>query len=577
MTTHTRPTHLDSFISGATDAVTIINDIWDEIEAIQAERGAANGLAPLDAGSKVPVADLPVLQASGASHAAGVAPDPGATPGTAKFLREDATWVTPPGAGASGGTPAVVLGSSAAAGAASTFVRTDDTIAAFDGTVPATIAFGQSAATGAATKAARRDHGHGMAANPVMVASGGSHAAGLAPDPGSTAGTTRFLREDATWQTVGTGTTTQQDAAFVVNVSGAYTAYQGSNGAVIATGSDPGSVINSAITYVSGLSNGGTVALPNGNIQLTSTGIVGKPGVRLKGQGMIQQARAGDGYGTTIIGSASVDHTYIIDGLDAWGFFITDLNVNGNNKTANGIRLAAYRSTCLNVQASNCTTRNIWVTAGAASSPADAYVNMQLINVYVDGFGVNAKGIVVDGSLGSLVCSDGRIIGFDVFSCGNNGLEVRKADWVVQNGHVTANSGVTPADAGVYFASTGGVLDGVVVDSIGHGHFFTLAASGVRLDNCWAVYGGGTDNTHNAVNITAGSGVIVRSFFVQITSAGNVPNYVISNNGDPTGKMRLIDGVFLIGTGTGSPATGMIDFASDIAGSYWVRGVGSHT
>lgn len=34
---------------------------------------------------------------------------------------------------------------------------------------------------------------------PAMGASGGSHAAGIVPDPGSTAGTTRFLREDATW------------------------------------------------------------------------------------------------------------------------------------------------------------------------------------------------------------------------------------------------------------------------------------------------------------------------------------------------------------------------------------------
>lgn len=33
----------------------------------------------------------------------------------------------------------------------------------------------------------------------VFIASGPSHASGLVPDPGSTAGTTRFLREDATW------------------------------------------------------------------------------------------------------------------------------------------------------------------------------------------------------------------------------------------------------------------------------------------------------------------------------------------------------------------------------------------
>jgi hypothetical protein len=34
---------------------------------------------------------------------------------------------------------------------------------------------------------------------PTFVASGASHAAGAVPDPGSTAGSTKFLREDATW------------------------------------------------------------------------------------------------------------------------------------------------------------------------------------------------------------------------------------------------------------------------------------------------------------------------------------------------------------------------------------------
>jgi len=44
----------------------------------------------------------------------------------------------------------------------------------------------------------------------TFVASGGSHAIGLVPDPGSTAGTTRFLREDSTWAAPpgGGGTTT---------------------------------------------------------------------------------------------------------------------------------------------------------------------------------------------------------------------------------------------------------------------------------------------------------------------------------------------------------------------------------
>ena len=33
-----------------------------------------------------------------------------------------------------------------------------------------------------------------------FVASGVSHARGIVPDPGAVAGTTKFLREDATWQ-----------------------------------------------------------------------------------------------------------------------------------------------------------------------------------------------------------------------------------------------------------------------------------------------------------------------------------------------------------------------------------------
>lgn len=42
---------------------------------------------------------------------------------------------------------------------------------------------------------------------PVMVGSGGSHAAGAVPDPGATAGTTRYLREDGTWVSPAGGVT----------------------------------------------------------------------------------------------------------------------------------------------------------------------------------------------------------------------------------------------------------------------------------------------------------------------------------------------------------------------------------
>ena len=47
--------------------------------------------------------------ASGASHARGAVPDPGAVAGATKFLREDATWATPPGGGGGNTATAVVV------------------------------------------------------------------------------------------------------------------------------------------------------------------------------------------------------------------------------------------------------------------------------------------------------------------------------------------------------------------------------------------------------------------------------------------------------------------------------------
>lgn len=45
----------------------------------------------------------------------------------------------------------------------------------------------------------------GAARLPPCGPSGGSHAAGLIPDPGASGGTTRFLREDCTWVVINTG------------------------------------------------------------------------------------------------------------------------------------------------------------------------------------------------------------------------------------------------------------------------------------------------------------------------------------------------------------------------------------
>ena len=86
--------------------------------------------------------------------------------------------------GSSGGTPALVLGTANTAGVATTFIRDDDTILAFDATVPTTSALADAAAVGAATVAARRDHKHGresFATNAILL--GSAAAAGAATTP----------------------------------------------------------------------------------------------------------------------------------------------------------------------------------------------------------------------------------------------------------------------------------------------------------------------------------------------------------------------------------------------------------
>jgi hypothetical protein len=60
----------------------------------------------------VSAGSLPVFHASGSAHAQGAVPDPGATAGTTRYLREDGTWAVPSGSvsgSSSSGTPGVTL------------------------------------------------------------------------------------------------------------------------------------------------------------------------------------------------------------------------------------------------------------------------------------------------------------------------------------------------------------------------------------------------------------------------------------------------------------------------------------
>lgn len=83
--------------STGTLAITKANQSANTIYA-----GPASGAAAAPSFRTAVAADLPVMGASGASHAAGAVPDPGASVGTTKFLREDATWQVPSGSGGGG-------------------------------------------------------------------------------------------------------------------------------------------------------------------------------------------------------------------------------------------------------------------------------------------------------------------------------------------------------------------------------------------------------------------------------------------------------------------------------------------
>ena len=64
--------------------------------------------------------------------------------------------------------PSLTLTTANATGSAPSAIRSDADVLAYDATVPDSIVYSQSAATGSAATAARRDHAHGMAAEPSV-------------------------------------------------------------------------------------------------------------------------------------------------------------------------------------------------------------------------------------------------------------------------------------------------------------------------------------------------------------------------------------------------------------------------
>jgi hypothetical protein len=112
--------------------ITIAAGVSIELTPATTSTGATAGqLLALNTNTLIDATLMTPLGASGSAHSAGIAPDPGATAGTTRFLREDGTWVKP---------------STAATGTgflyryAQTAIQTGDTVTAWNGGTSKTFA-----------------------------------------------------------------------------------------------------------------------------------------------------------------------------------------------------------------------------------------------------------------------------------------------------------------------------------------------------------------------------------------------------------------------------------------------------
>jgi lysophospholipase L1-like esterase len=75
----------------------------------------------------VAASQLPVFHGSGSAHAQGVVPDPGATAGTSRYLREDGTWAVPAGGVTGSGGTSLSTGTALVPGATADYSFMDGT------------------------------------------------------------------------------------------------------------------------------------------------------------------------------------------------------------------------------------------------------------------------------------------------------------------------------------------------------------------------------------------------------------------------------------------------------------------
>ena len=176
----------------------------------------------------VTAASIPLFGASGATHAAGAVPDPGAVAGFTRFLREDGTWVAVSSGGSGGSGTAGPAGPAGPTGATGATGAT--------GPIGATGATGATGAIGAT--------GAPGAAGPA----GANGADGLVNPRGSWSSTTIYAQGDAV--TYGAGTSTLSYVSLAANNTGnspltafgSWSAYADGPGALAALNSGYGIV-----------------------------------------------------------------------------------------------------------------------------------------------------------------------------------------------------------------------------------------------------------------------------------------------------------------------------------------------
>lgn len=132
----------------------------------------------------MPTTPVISISKTGSTALTGAVTLTGGTNVTLTQVGQDISIAATGSSGVTYGAPALVLGTIAANGSIDEAIRRDSTIVAFDVTVPVMQAFGDSAATGSAAVAARRDHKHAMPANPFTGASAGGALDGTYPNPG---------------------------------------------------------------------------------------------------------------------------------------------------------------------------------------------------------------------------------------------------------------------------------------------------------------------------------------------------------------------------------------------------------